>query len=83
MHDIRKLSVPGKVKNEQETAAEYLESMVMMPMILEQIREELSIIRDSMGVIALYMEKKGLAEGYLKESDLLTKEEEDAEILEN
>lgn len=74
MNDHRKLTLPQNAKTEQDIAAEYIESMVMLPVFLEKIAGELELIRDSTGIIALYMEKKGIKDGLLKEDDLETGE---------
>jgi hypothetical protein len=57
-----KLNIPQK---EVDVAAAYAAAMISLPEILGDIA-------GSMSVIALYFEKKGIAENLFKESDLET-----------
>ena len=48
----------------------YVKSVVAVPALLQAVVEALVDIGDSLSVLAIYLEKKGLAEGTLSNDDL-------------
>jgi hypothetical protein len=48
----------------------YVKSVVAIPAMLSAISDTLEDISDALGIFALYIEKKGLAEGTLSNDDL-------------
>lgn len=48
----------------------YIKSVVAIPAMLQAITETLMDISDSLSVFAIYLEKKGIAEGTLSNDDL-------------
>lgn len=48
----------------------YVKSVVAIPTILTAMTEVMVEIADALGVLSLYLEKKGLAEGTLHNDDL-------------
>ena len=48
----------------------YVKSVIAIPAMLSAINETLNDIGDALGIFALYLEKKGLAEGTLSNDDL-------------
>jgi len=53
----------------------YVKSVVAIPAMLQAVTEALIDIGDSLGVLAIYLEKKGLAEGTLSNDDLDNEED--------
>jgi hypothetical protein len=48
----------------------YVKSVIAIPAMLQAVTEALEDIGDSLSVFAIYLEKKGLAEGTLSNDDL-------------
>jgi len=66
---MNKLHLPENPPLMDMTEA-YVKSVVTVPALLNVINETLMDISDSLRVFAIYIEKKGLAEGVLSEGDL-------------
>jgi hypothetical protein len=64
------IPTPKRSLTEEETAKLYLESMISQPILLKELINQLSSIADSMSVLALYFEKKGLSDKLFVEEDL-------------
>lgn len=83
--DPHELKIPkgiSPVGPVQDMAEAYMKSIIALPEYLHAIMDELSGINDSLELLALYIEKKGLAEGTLTNEDL-EREEKDGGIKEN
>lgn len=61
---------PIRPMSENDVTKAYVESMIMLPAILQALIEQLADMADSMSVIALFCEKKGLGDGLFTEDDL-------------
>ena len=70
---------PIRPMTEEEVGRAYLESMIMLPNILQALLEQMVTISDSLSLISLYAEKKGLNEALFTEDDITGDEGKDAE----
>lgn len=68
---------PKKTLSDEEVGKAYLESMIMLPAVmqavvdkLEGLHEEIEECSAALSIISLYFEKKGLAEGIITSNDL-------------
>lgn len=64
---------PEKKMSEEEYGKAYVESMIMLPAMIQTMTEqivEMGNIIASLSILSLYFEKKGLKEGLFTEKDL-------------
>lgn len=64
---------PPKKMSEEEVGKAYVESMIMLPAMIQTMTEqivEMGNIIASLSILSLYFEKKGLKEGLFTEKDL-------------
>lgn len=66
----------GPVVDIQEA---YVRSVMAIPELLQHVLVELHDISGSIGILALYFEKKGLAEGLIQPMDLEPEEDNNGE----
>ena len=63
---------PIRPMSEEEVGKAYLESMIMLPNILQALLDQMVVVSDALSVISLYAEKKGLNESLFTEDDLIS-----------
>lgn len=61
---------PVRPMSESDVTKAYIESMIMLPAILQAVIEQLGDIADSLSVVALYCEKRGINEALFTDADL-------------
>jgi hypothetical protein len=71
-----KLKIPegvapaGMIMNMDDMTEAYVKSMIAVPAMLQGIMEAVMEVADSLYVLNVYLEKKGISEGLLTEADL-------------
>lgn len=60
--DLSNVPMPKRPMSDEEIGKAYLESMIMLPAILQTLMETLDDMANSLSVIGAYFEKKGLSE---------------------
>jgi len=60
--DLSNIPVPKRPLSEEEIGKAYLESMIMLPAILQSLMETLDDMANSLSVVGAYFEKKGINE---------------------
>jgi hypothetical protein len=72
--DPKKLNLSGitpkRPLSEEEVGKAYLESMIMLPAILQALLDQMSEAAGSLSIISLYFEKKGIEEKLFTTDDL-------------
>jgi hypothetical protein len=63
-----------------DVAEAYAKSVIAIPEILSLILEEMVSVSDSLSVLAIYAEKKGLSDGILGPDDIKGDEEDEPEV---
>lgn len=64
---------PQKKMTDEEVGKAYVESMIMLPAMIQTITEqivEMNNVISSLSILALYFEKKGIQEGLFTDKDL-------------
>lgn len=64
------IPTPKRAMSEEEVGKAYLESMIMLPTVLQALLEQLSDCAASLSVLSLYFEKKGLNENLFTPEEL-------------
>jgi len=72
------IPTPKRPLSEEEIGKAYLESMIMLPAILQALLEKLDECAASLSVMSLYFEKKGIGDK-LFSSEELTGEPDEAD----
>lgn len=74
--DLSGIAMPKKPETEEEIGKAYLESMIMLPAILQTLTDMLDDMTNSLSVIGAYYEKKGIEEGLFTSDDFSGKKNE-------